>query len=411
MSLNSILYTLASVPMFASRPFLAAWLTCVLAKFGTSIPFLGSSDVVETLARAPEWFRSGWMLAVLTALAALEVVAAKRPEVREWLDTIDGWVKSGVAMLVSLAVLDRDTASTIERIHSQGFGVENLGTAITGGLTFAASSLRQRVFEWLAHIDDDDDIGLQSVLSWVENSWTVLGILFLVVFPVVALVLSALTTLALFAWERRARKRELASRVACTTCSEKILPHATRCHACGTANASMRAVGVFGNPKDGPAESLERQRFDLVARKRCPLCATRLKKRAVQQSCPQCRAVTFASREDFDLYLASLNRRLPRTLLVCFALSAIPLAGVVPGVLYYRLTLVSGLRGYVPPLRGCLTRVVVRLVNFGLIALQPIPIAGAFVLPLMCLATFFIYRSALADRAEEDLAELAPANA
>ena len=31
-----------------------------------------------------------------------------------------------------------------------------------------------------------------------------------------------------------------------------------------------------------------------------------------------------------------------------FGLSAIPVVGVIPGVIYYRLTLVSGLRGYVP---------------------------------------------------------------
>jgi hypothetical protein len=37
-NLSGFLYALASVPMFASRPFLAAFVTVLLAKFGIDIP-------------------------------------------------------------------------------------------------------------------------------------------------------------------------------------------------------------------------------------------------------------------------------------------------------------------------------------------------------------------------------------
>ncbi len=113
--------------------------------------------------------------------------------------------------------------------------------------------------------------------------------------------------------------------------------------------------------------------------------------------------MTFADRRDFDRYLAAIQARLPKTLLISFAISAIPVVGVVPGVLYYRLAIVSGLRGYIPPLRGCLTRLVVRVINWVIIALQVIPIVGAFVIPLMCLSTYLIYRKALGDRGAEEL--------
>jgi hypothetical protein len=107
-----------------------------------------------------------------------------------------------------------------------------------------------------------------------------------------------------------------------------------------------------------------------------------------------------------------IRARLPRTLLVSLALGAVPLLGVVPGVIYYRLNLVSGLRGYIPPLRGCTTKWLVRLMHFGVIALQPIPIVGALVLPLMCWSTYAIYRRSLAGRAREALASgTAPAMA
>ncbi len=141
------------------------------------------------------------------------------------------------------------------------------------------------------------------------------------------------------------------------------------------------------------------------------MCATRLKQRNVQQACPECRTVTFASEREFRLYLDVLAKRLPKTLLVSLALSAIPIVGVVPGVVYYRLTLISGLRGYVPMMRGCVSRVLLFFIRWILIALQPIPILGALVIPLMCLSSYLIYRRALVGRARKDLAAGTAVNA
>lgn len=406
MSLPGFIYSLASVPMFASRPFLAAAITALVAKFGIHLPFLRDSDVVVALSQSPEWFRSWPVVLALVALAVTEAFAVKHAEVRAFLDEFDGYVKSAVALLVSFAILDKDTAETVKSIQRAGFGFESVFSLLVAGLVYAMAGLRRAVLGHVAEVDDDDDIGLQSVLNWAENSWTVLGLLFLVIFPVVALVLSALTALGLWLVRRYAERREQRSRIPCTNCSTPIFPHATRCHACGTPIAAPRAVSVFGTPKAGPALDLRQHRFELIARKRCPVCATRLKKRAVRQPCPTCQTVTFASQIEFEDYLAALQGRLPRTLLISLGLSAIPVVGVIPGVVYYRLAIVSGLRGYVPPLRGCLARVMIRVIHFGLIAFQPIPILGAVIVPLMCLSTYTIYRSSLKGRAGKDLAGL-----
>src|SRR5205823_9271297 len=120
MSLASILYSLASVPMFASRPFLAAFVTAMLARFGHDIPWLRDHEVIHALSRAPEWFTSTWTLLALGALATAEVLAAKHSEVRALLHDFDGFVKSAVAVLVSLALLDESTADTIRHIERQG---------------------------------------------------------------------------------------------------------------------------------------------------------------------------------------------------------------------------------------------------------------------------------------------------
>src|SRR5262249_45132067 len=147
-----------------------------------------------------------------------------------------------------------------------------------------------------------------------------------------------------------------------------------------------------------------------VARKRCPVCASRLAKSAVRQACATCGKVTFASPAEFERYLDVLAARLPRTLLVSGLLGAIPLVGLVPGVVYYRLNLVGGLRGYGPPLRGCATRWGVRALHVVVLVLQPIPLIGALVLPLLCWSTYAIYRRVLSGSARVELAgEVVPA--
>ena len=404
MNLPAILYTLSSVPIFASRPFLAAFVTALLARFGTELPWIGDHSIVVALSQSPAWFQSTTCIVVLGFWAVLEVLSAKSPEIRQVLEQVDGFVKAGVAMLVAFALIDADTAKTIGAIQKAGFSLETLWALFVGGATWLAAGLRSKVVALVIDADEHDDVGLQSLLAWAENSWTVLGLLFLVLFPLAALALSALTTLAIWWARKRAVEREERSKVPCAGCATPLRPHATCCHVCSRAVDAPRAVGVFGQPKEGAASDKARHAFDLVARKRCPQCASRLPKAAVRQACPTCQKVTFATPEEFERYLAVLAARLPKTLLICLGFGAIPLLGVIPGVIYYRLNLVAGLRGYIPPLRGCTTKWVVRLIHFAVIALQPIPLVGAIVLPFMCWSTYAIYRRSLSGRAREDLA-------
>jgi hypothetical protein len=113
--------------------------------------------------------------------------------------------------------------------------------------------------------------------------------------------------------------------------------------------------------------------------------------------------VTFASEGEFERYLGVLEARLPRTLLLCAVFGAIPLVGVIPGAIYYRLNLVAGLRGYVPPGQGCVTKGIVRVIDWGFIALQVVPLVGIVVIPIMCWSSYAIYRESLGSRARREL--------
>lgn len=407
MTLTSILYALGSAPMFAARPFLAAFVTALLARFGSHVPWLGEREVIQVLARAPEWFTGNTALGVLGVLAVLEVASAKSAELRALMADFDALMKSVVALVVSLAVLDPETEKVIKTIDKLGVLSWGFG-ALTAGTVFGLTLLRNQVVELVKDLDEDDDIGLQTLINWIENIWTVMGLFLLVLLPILAVVLSALTALGLWLAERRAKRKEAESKVPCASCATPLLPHATLCHACRTPVAAPRRVGVFGQPRDELVSDVARHRFELVARKRCPDCASRLSKRQVRQRCATCKRVTFASAGEFESYLEALDRRLPKTLGICFLLSAVPLLGVVPGVIYYRLTVITGVRGYIPPLRGCTTKWIVRVVNWGVIALQPVPLLGATIVPLMCFTNYAIFKRSLSGRAVAEFAEASP---
>ena len=93
-------------------------------------------------------------------------------------------------------------------------------------------------------------------------------------------------------------------------------------------------------------------------------------------------------------YLAFVDRRVLPTCAACFLLGLIPILGVIPGVVAYRLWIVAPYRRYIPSGRGFVLRWGVRLVVLAQVATQWVPVAGGFALPVMALVNYAAYRGA-----------------
>jgi hypothetical protein len=93
-------------------------------------------------------------------------------------------------------------------------------------------------------------------------------------------------------------------------------------------------------------------------------------------------------------YIALIDRKVPTVCALCFLLGLIPVLGVIPGVIAYRLTIVAPFRRYIPPGRGLLLNWGVRLAIVMLMAFQWVPVAGALTVPAMALINFVAYRTA-----------------
>jgi hypothetical protein len=93
-------------------------------------------------------------------------------------------------------------------------------------------------------------------------------------------------------------------------------------------------------------------------------------------------------------YIASIDRRVPMVVAVCFVLGLIPVLGVIPGVIFYRLAIVAPYRRYIPPGRGFVLRWGIRLAVVVLVSFQWVPLAGGLALPAMALINYGTYRAA-----------------
>jgi hypothetical protein len=177
---------------------------------------------------------------------------------------------------------------------------------------------------------------------------------------------------------------------------------AVRCFACKAPTAQPRALSFFGRSLDEPTTDTDSHPCKLVEKKRCPVCATRLGKRDVHQTCGACGHELFADRGFADAYLARSDARLPVVLLVSMLFSAVPVVGLIPGVIYYRMTLIAPLRRYIPRGRSILLKWGIRILFFFLIMFQWVPAAGALVVPAMALINYSVYRSAFRAMLDHD---------
>jgi hypothetical protein len=131
----------------------------------------------------------------------------------------------------------------------------------------------------------------------------------------------------------------------------------------------------------------------LIEKKRCHMCATRLKERTPHQTCGTCGTAVFGE-QGAGPYVDYVSGRLPVALGISAALSLVPLIGLLVGTVYYQFQLVYPFTGYLPFGRRFLLKWGIRLLFVVLFFFQLFPGIGAIVVPAMALVSFLAYRSA-----------------
>jgi len=273
----------------------------MLARFGTSMPWLADVPGIQLLSVLPPWATSPASLILLGLLAILELVAAKIPELREVMSLSDAQIKSIAAFLLCFSIVKGNPMELVQHIGNVGLSTDfSWGQSFAYGWSFAIGTvvwftavMRNAVFGFLIEIDEDDSLGIQALLSWLEDSMGFLGVLFAVIFPTLALIAVGLTLLSLWLLRRYLEHREEKAKTPCTQCGAPNPPCGLYCASCNTARRRVQNVGLVGTIKETLASDLTAHRLQLLARKRCGYCGERLAEKRLSQHCGSCGTAPF----------------------------------------------------------------------------------------------------------------------
>lgn len=386
MNVASAIHLLGVLGIFPSRAFIPAFVVALAMKLGAETEYIQSLGLT-----GPTWFTHPATLTILGILAVLELVATKSPEVREALNEFDGYLKAAMAFVVTTGVLSAEDIQTVEAVRQAGFGAWVFAAFLASGVFFLAG-IRSATLGLLAELDGDDDLGIQWLISLVEDLWSVFGILILIIYPVILLILAGAIFLAIYLIRRYFRYREEQSKVPCLSCSQHLFPTALICPSCKAEQMQPRQVGLFGRALSLVVADRDQHRIALVEYRRCPACASHLSERTARQTCGACGHQLMGERSFAERYLAHVDARVPKVLGITLGFSLVPVLGAIPAIVYSRLMLVAPFRRYIPTHIGCLVKWLVRLVNLILILLQVVPLLGALMMPAMALLNYWAYR-------------------
>ena len=351
----------------------------------------------------PGWL-FGWTPAlILLVMALTEWQVGKDMMVMDLLESFMPLVKGVLAVVITLSLLDANTAQVLEYLRSDdpGFLFSLLETAakwvyglVTGVATWYITIYRDSYKQFFGDFDEDNDVGLLSLYGWAELFFAVGNGVLAIFFPVVAIGLFLLTAVSLRLLRRYLEKQETKKKRLCANgCGTDIFGSALVCPTCDHPNPAPLRVGLLGQTTNQPVKNKGDHHWQLLAQKRCPRCATHFYGRTMHQVCTACGQNVLDSPAAVKAYVQHFDGKLWSTMALCAAMGFVPFVGIVAGVVTYRLRLVSPMRRYVPVMQGCLGRWTVRLINLFLVSLQAIPFAGLLILPLMCFFNFQIYRS------------------
>ncbi|MEM6459609.1 MAG: hypothetical protein AAF710_09490 [Planctomycetota bacterium] len=412
---SMIVQALGSTGLFASRAFVPAFAAALILRFGPQYPWLQDLGLLQALGftGAPNWFTSDLSLIVLGVLAAAEIGATKNADARALLNAVDKYAKPAMAALTLMGVF---TASDVDFTEQNvlppgtpgsaaaaavvvpvaagvgGVTLASVFASLTAALTFVVASARSAIVGLFIDADEDDDVGVQKLMAWGEDLWSLFGFWLLILFPLVMLALIGLASGLVLLLRWWAHRKEEASRVPCGTCGKLMYRCALVCGHCTAANPNVCDLGWLGqSDTDDPAD-LKTHAFRLAGHRRCPTCAAKLKERRPHQTCEVCGGDPFGDPAFARAYVNHIAKRLPGVLLLSAALGAVWVVGVIPAVIIYRLTLVAPLRRYIPRGRNFLTKWSLRIVFFILLATNIVPGAGIITVPVMALLSFLTYR-------------------
>ncbi len=386
MTINYLIYSLGSIPMFSSRMFLPAFLISVVMVFPEWMPFIDNTGM--ELESGAVFGMGEWIVALLGVLSILEIVADKNSSLQSMMGQFEGAAKPLVFFLMQLAIMDEGSMQILDAINWGDSEPEAVGMLMSETTTTAIAAVsypqigfallcafgvfiltvfRRRLLGFLEQIDEDDVFRIRRLISYTEDSYVLFGFFILMFFGMLAVILFAIVILAVFLLKRNIERRAEKKKVPCVSCGATRHVFSPNCGSCGAGNEQLMKIGILGQPGKNPVEDYDAHRMNLLSHRRCSSCAEKLPSRKTNQSCKACGTPAFTE-ESLSEYRSFVTKRFLYVLVFSALVGWIPIAGIILSIVAYNLYVGTPFSRYVS--RGesfavkILTRILTAIVVF-----------------------------------------------
>ncbi|KMP11723.1 hypothetical protein UR09_02615 [Candidatus Nitromaritima sp. SCGC AAA799-A02] len=152
-------------------------------------------------------------------------------------------------------------------------------------------------------------------------------------------------------------------------------------------------VGLLGQTLTGVITDSLSHRLKLLSVKKCPSCANSLNEKSITQTCAVCEEPTFAESGHINEYVAFVDKRFKKALIISFIVGLIPVIGSIATIVYSRITLVRPYSQYIPFGKGLFLRALTKIGIFIMFVLQPFPVVGFLACPAITLIYHFSWKN------------------
>ncbi|WP_338770048.1 zinc finger Ran-binding domain-containing protein [Bernardetia sp. ABR2-2B] len=387
MSLAVILHAIGTIPLFASRAFLPAFLTSLLFRFPNFFSF------AEVDAPAADLFITKTpVIIVLGILAVLEILADKNTDIKAlWLQA-EPFLKPIIYSIMLLGVVDNDSQAIMQGIYQAGMG-DYVMIFFTAGAVYGLTILRTRIQEWLLEIDGDGDLFLNFIFSSIEDTFVFFGFFLLLATGIGAVIFFGIVVGVLYLWQRKIQSNEEKQKITCSSCQHKNPPFALECSNCHTPQKEIYKIGFLGQKKEeqinDDAKARKKQMLSLLTQERCGYCAIKTNKKV----CPTCKKEHILnSSENRKAYIMFVQKRYALWFPLSIALGFVPILGIAIAILGANLYVFAPLKRQIPTIKAVGVQILTKLLIFLVIFFGSI--AGFILAPLYCSIRFFMWRAA-----------------
>jgi uncharacterized OB-fold protein len=395
MTVIQIVAALGMIPLFASRTFLPAFLTGVFLTYPNLFPGMDGVVPIED----GTMLTKTWMLVTLGVLSLLEIWADKNTDVRSMMNNTLPYLKPASYMLVSLGLIDNSSAEILYQVQWAGF--DPMWILFTFGMlaTHWLASLRRDFIEFLEDIDEDDNLFIGKIISWMEDSMVLFGFV-LLIWSGILMVVIYTGLIAIFVYIRKRQEKKLEQqKIECNGCGKKNMPFALKCYNCSAPQPQVFSIGIFGQKKDSLITNVQKHQINLISHRKCPDCGNKLKSQQLFQKCEYCDTELFSS-PSIKTFTKTIDRRFYKIVGASFLLGFLPIVGFIISAVLANIYLFSPYRKFIPKGSSFFTKMFIRFLTliffiFGIVF-------GFLAAPLYCIMRYYIWKGKFKARVSEN---------